>query len=75
MCAEALWWRCHRSMVSDFVVYAGGDVTHLQPERASHAQAIGDRLGRYDPAVLAAWDRSLSGAPRPSTPFDASPGA
>jgi len=59
MCAEALWWRCHRSMVADFVVYAGGEVVHLQPERTVHSAAIGDRLERYAPEVLAAWDRYL----------------
>ncbi|HMK92537.1 MAG TPA: DUF488 domain-containing protein [Thermoleophilia bacterium] len=63
MCAEGLWWRCHRSMVSDFVVYAGGDVVHLQPQRTSHQAAIGDRLDRYEPDVLAAWDRWLASRP------------
>ena len=59
MCAEALWWRCHRSMVSDFVVYAGGEVVHLQPTPTLHSAAVGDRLARYAPAVLAAWDEWL----------------
>jgi hypothetical protein len=31
----------------------------LQPQLTSHAQAIGDRLGRYEPEVLAAWRRHL----------------
>jgi uncharacterized protein (DUF488 family) len=30
MCAESLWWRCHRRMVSDFVVLVRGvSVLHL----------------------------------------------
>lgn len=29
MCAEAVWWRCHRSMVSDALVAWGHHVTHL----------------------------------------------
>ena len=61
MCAEGLWWRCHRSMVSDLVVYAGDDVTHLQPQRTSHRAAVGDRLERYEPRVVAAWDVWLAG--------------
>ena len=61
MCAEALWWRCHRSMVADFVVYAGGEVIHLQPERRAHSAVIGDRFARYDPGVLAVWERHLAG--------------
>jgi len=59
MCAEGVWWRCHRSMIADYLVVAGSEVVHLQPHPTRHTQAIGDRLERYDPAVLAAWGRHL----------------
>ena len=29
MCAEVLWWRCHRSMISDYLKAAGVLVTHI----------------------------------------------
>lgn len=29
MCAEALWWRCHRSLVSDFLKHRGWTVMHI----------------------------------------------
>ena len=29
MCSEALWWRCHRSMVSDYLKLQGWDVMHI----------------------------------------------
>lgn len=29
MCAEALWWRCHRSLVSDYLVFTGWKVFHI----------------------------------------------
>lgn len=29
MCAEAVWWRCHRSMVSDYLKHAGWTVEHI----------------------------------------------
>ena len=29
MCAEAVWWRCHRSMVSDFLKTKGWLVLHI----------------------------------------------
>lgn len=29
MCAEALWWRCHRALVSDFLKGRGNAVTHI----------------------------------------------
>lgn len=29
MCSEALWWRCHRSLVSDFLKAKGWTVIHI----------------------------------------------
>jgi uncharacterized protein (DUF488 family) len=29
MCAEALWWRCHRRLIADDFVMRGWDVQHL----------------------------------------------
>ena len=29
MCAEALWWRCHRRIISDYLIAAGETVTHI----------------------------------------------
>jgi uncharacterized protein (DUF488 family) len=29
MCAEALWWRCHRSLISDYLKASGHTVIHL----------------------------------------------
>lgn len=29
MCAEAVWWRCHRSMVSDYLKTKGWTVLHI----------------------------------------------
>ena len=59
MCAEAVWWRCHRSMIADYLVVAGSEVVHLQPRPTPHVQAMGDRLRRYDPEVIAAWRQHL----------------
>lgn len=35
MCAEAMWWRCHRALVSDALLVRGHDVRHI--ERATRA--------------------------------------
>lgn len=35
MCAEVLWWRCHRSLVSDVLKVAGSSVVHIQDEQNS----------------------------------------
>jgi uncharacterized protein (DUF488 family) len=29
MCAEALWWRCHRSLIADFLKVKGIEVIHI----------------------------------------------
>lgn len=29
MCAEAVWWRCHRSMISDALCVRGVKVVHI----------------------------------------------
>ena len=29
MCSEALWWRCHRSMISDYLKVSGWKVMHI----------------------------------------------
>jgi uncharacterized protein (DUF488 family) len=29
MCAEAVWWRCHRSLIADYLKAGGVSVTHI----------------------------------------------
>ena len=29
MCAEAVWWRCHRRIVADYLILHGREVLHL----------------------------------------------
>ncbi|WP_407296031.1 DUF488 domain-containing protein [Stutzerimonas zhaodongensis] len=57
MCAEVLWWRCHRSMVSDVLKLRGIEVLHIQDETrvtphpyTSPAGLLGDELS-YDQNV------------------------
>jgi len=35
MCAEAVWWRCHRSLISDFLKSQGVKVVHIIDEKKS----------------------------------------
>lgn len=35
MCAELLWWRCHRSMIADALMVRGIKVIHIQDENHS----------------------------------------
>ena len=36
MCAEVLWWRCHRRLISDVLVSIGVEVVHIRD--ATHAE-------------------------------------
>jgi uncharacterized protein (DUF488 family) len=29
MCAEAVWWRCHRRIIADYLLAAGDEVVHI----------------------------------------------
>ena len=29
MCAEAVWWRCHRRIITDYLIAAGETVLHI----------------------------------------------
>lgn len=29
MCAEAVWWSCHRALISDYLKWKGGEVNHI----------------------------------------------
>lgn len=33
MCAEALWWKCHRSLIADYLKAAGHEVIHIVDAR------------------------------------------
>ena len=33
MCAEVLWWRCHRRIISDVLVSLGAEVVHIRDAR------------------------------------------
>jgi uncharacterized protein (DUF488 family) len=42
MCAETVWWRCHRRLIAELLVARGHDVVHLlgplrrEPHRLYH---------------------------------------
>lgn len=55
MCSEAVWWRCHRSMVSDYLKARGWKVLHIKKadEAEEHpyttpARVAGKRVFYYD---------------------------
>lgn len=64
MCAEGLWWRCHRRLLSDALVARGWKVGHIMPD----GQMQEHRLTDF--AVLKGVDLSYP-APQPTLPLDA----
>jgi uncharacterized protein (DUF488 family) len=57
MCAESLWWRCHRRMIADAVVAGGDEARHIMeggrqdPHRLHPAARIVDGDPVYDRPV------------------------
>ena len=50
LCAETLWWRCHRKLIAELLVARGHEVLHLLPDGVQRhrlsddAEARGGRL-------------------------------
>jgi hypothetical protein len=40
MCAEAVWWRCHRRIIADYLLLHGNAVFHLMGPRRAEAAAM-----------------------------------
>ncbi|HEY5897159.1 MAG TPA: DUF488 domain-containing protein [Burkholderiales bacterium] len=49
MCAEALWWRCHRRIIADYLIASGEQVSHIMSD------------GKLVPAKITAGARVASG--------------
>lgn len=45
MCAEAVWWRCHRRIITDWYLARGGEVLHIMGP------------GKAEPATLTSFAR------------------
>jgi len=61
MCAEAVWWRCHRRLIADALVNAGVDVRHVLSEARADAHELTPfavvRAGTlYYPSLLSSTD-------------------
>jgi len=71
MCCECQWWRCHRSMVSDYLAYRGVEVFHIMPrvrqknkvkyvdgsKITPHSAVLGNRIERYEEVIRRVWDK------------------
>jgi len=48
MCAETLWWRCHRRLIADRLTVDGWRVTHLLAPRKSEPHVLWDAARTLD---------------------------
>ena len=60
MCAEVLWWRCHRRLIADVLASLGVPVVHIRDERAAEPHRL------TAPARLV--DGRLTYEPEPASP-------
>jgi uncharacterized protein (DUF488 family) len=61
MCAEAVWWRCHRRLVADALTAGGWRVLHLMPD---------GRLQEHELTEFAVVDGERITYPEPQTSLD-----
>ena len=52
MCAEAVWWRCHRRIIADYLIAAGFKVRHILDGKIEPAALTPDATVREDGSIL-----------------------
>lgn len=53
MCAETLWWRCHRRIIADYLLASGETVFHILGPGHVEPAAINEAARRHAPDCLA----------------------
>jgi uncharacterized protein (DUF488 family) len=65
MCAEAVWWRCHRRLIADYLLVRGWEVVHLMaPGQAQPAALTPGAVPQPDGTIAYIGDATHS------LPFD-----
>lgn len=52
MCAEAVWWRCHRRIIADYLLAAGETVLHIMGPGHTPPARLTDGAKQSSPGVL-----------------------
>lgn len=50
MCSEAVWWKCHRRIITDYLLIRGIEVVHILEDR-NEAAALSSGAVRFGPAL------------------------
>ena len=57
MCSEAVWWRCHRRIIADYLIASGETVFHIMgPGRLEPAQVTPGAEIRPDGKIVYPWN-------------------
>lgn len=57
LCSERLWWKCHRGMIADYMVWRGYEVWHVVDDvNYQHSLSYPQRLERYHPDIIKMWE-------------------
>jgi uncharacterized protein (DUF488 family) len=59
MCAEAVWWRCHRALISDYLKADGVDVIHILDAKKTERHPFTSAARVVDGALSYASERDL----------------
>ncbi|OMC36983.1 DNA repair protein [Mycobacterium sp. GA-1841] len=52
MCSEAVPWRCHRRLITDALIVAGVEVTHIMSATATRAATLNDNAKLEDGKLI-----------------------
>ena len=66
MCAEAVWWRCHRRIIADYLLSAGEHVFHIMGAGKMVAAALTPAAVRQPDGTLVYPAAQVSGCEPPS---------
>jgi uncharacterized protein (DUF488 family) len=69
LCCEAMYFKCHRSMISDTLAFLDVESHHIVPHMRqknkikycvghkliAHSKVLGNRLDRYDDVIIQKW--------------------
>jgi uncharacterized protein (DUF488 family) len=56
MCAEAVWWRCHRRIITDYLLLEGREVLHILGK--AHAEPASMTSGAEPTTLVGQPDRT-----------------
>ena len=59
MCAEAVWWRCHRALISDYLKARGIEVIHIVDSNKTEPHPFTSAARIVDGALSYASDKGL----------------